>query len=126
MAQIDTPPPASVSPPSAGGGPGRAVMPYRWRTFALWLAGLVALLAALFALREFQIFPRQAGGDAEIAAARATQVALLTHEAVSANRVVGATAAPTTPPSTSERPGPVTAPTAGTPVSAPTPGQQPT
>jgi hypothetical protein len=116
MAQIDIPSPASASPPPADGGPGRAVMPYQGRTFALWLVGLIALLAVLIVLREFQIFPRGAGDDAEIVAARATQGALLTQEAASANRVAVATAPPTS----------VTAPTAGTLGAAVTPGQQPT
>jgi hypothetical protein len=124
MARIDTPAPASASPPPDGGEPRRQDVPYRWRTFALWLAGLLLLLGVLFGLRTFQIFPGPASEDAEIVTARATQAAFLTREAASAKTPpVAATVPAAAPPL--EHPQPTPAAAAATAITAVASGQQP-
>ena len=78
--------------------PSDAEPPYRWRTFFIWAAGIVLLFGVLIALRELHIFPRPAGDDPEIAAAKATQQALMTAAVLTPRPTVAPTRAPTVAP----------------------------
>jgi len=77
----------------AGGEP-----PYRWRTFFIWAAGIVILFGVLIALRDLHIFPRPAGDDPEIVAAKATQQVLLTAEVLTPRPTAVPTRAPAVAP----------------------------
>jgi len=72
--------------------------PYRWRTFFIWAAGLAIIFGVLFALRGLHIFPRPAGDDPEIVAAKATQQALMTAAVLTPRPTVAPTRAPVVAP----------------------------
>lgn len=95
--------------------PQGAEPPYRWRTFFTWAAGLAIIFGVLFALRGLHIFPRPAGDDPEIVAAKATQQALMTAAVLTPRPTVAPTrapaVAPTVQPATRATPVPTTAPT---------------
>ena len=98
MSQLIRKPPG----PDSGAGepqtPAGGEPPYRWRTFFIWAAGIVLLFGVLIALRDLHIFPRPAGDDPEIVAAKATQQALMTAEVLKPRPTVAPTRAPAVAP----------------------------
>ncbi len=94
--------------------------PYRWRTFFIWAAGIVILFGVLIALRDLHIFPRPAGDDPEIVAAKATQQALMTAAVLTPRPTVAPTRAPTVVPATRATTAP-TSQSAVAPLTQPTP-----
>src|SRR5712691_9431815 len=129
MAQLDPRVPTGAPPPSDGGPGGSALREtgFNWRISVGMFVGLAILFGVLFGLRVLHIFPPEPGQDAEIAAARATQAALGTQEALAPRptvAVVGAPAAatsavqvrPAATPATAQQPAPTAAPELQTPV----------
>jgi len=101
--------------------PSDAEPPYRWRTFFIWAAGIVLLFGVLIALRDLHIFPRPAGDDPEIVAAKATQQALPTTASTSAPLAASAAQPINTAIPTSASASAATAPTTGS-IGAVAPG----
>src|SRR5438270_12563895 len=96
MTQIDPLAPTGA-PPLPNGGPGgspRREAGFNWRISAGMFVGLAILFGVLFGLRALHIFPPEPGQDAEIAAARATQAAFGTQEALAPRPTVAVGSAP--------------------------------
>jgi hypothetical protein len=98
--------------------------------------GLAILFGVLFGLRVLHIFPPEPGQDAEIAAARATQAALGTQEALAPRPTVAVGSAPAAAtsavqvrpaatPATAQQSAPTAAPEVQTPVPITVPTTQP-
>src|SRR3982074_1270641 len=100
MTQLDPRAPTGVAPPPKGGpgGPPRREAGFNWRISAGMFVGLAVLFGVLFGLRALHIFPPEPGQDAEIAAARATQAALGTQEALAPRPTVAVAGAPAAAP----------------------------
>src|SRR5438477_12678080 len=96
MTQLDPHVPTGAPPPPDGGpgGSPRRETGFNWRISAGMFVGLAILFSVLFGLRALHIFPPEPGQDAVIAAARATQAALGTQEAVAPRPTVGVAGAP--------------------------------
>jgi hypothetical protein len=144
MTQLDPRAPTGAPPPPKGGpgGSPRREAGFNWRISAGMFVGLAILFGVLFGLRALHIFPPEPGQDAEIAAARATQAALGTQEALAPRPTAAVAgvpqAAPTTPgaasaaqvrpaatPATAQQPAPTAAPEAQTPAPITVPTTQP-
>ncbi len=98
MSQLISKPPGPESGAGEPQTPAGGEPPYRWRTFFAWAAGIVILFGVLIALRDLHIFPRPAGDDPEIVAAKATQQVLLTAEVLTPRPTVVPTRAPAVAP----------------------------
>src|SRR5437899_1702185 len=123
MAQLDPRVPTGAPPPPDGGpgGPPRRETGFNWRISAGMFVGLAILFGVLLGLRVMHIFPPEPGQDAEIAAARATQAALGTQEALAPRPTVAVVGAPAAAPT-------VPGATSGAeviPAATPAPAQQP-
>jgi len=96
MTQLDPhlPTGAPVPPDDNRTGSPRPGPGFNWRVTVGMLVGLVVLFGVLFGLRALQIFPTQPGQDPVIAAARATQAALGTQEALAPRPTVAVAGAP--------------------------------
>src|SRR6266851_3204945 len=96
MTQLDPRAPTGAPPPPDGGpgGSPRRETGFNWRISAGMFVGLAILFGVLFGLRVLHIFPPEPGQDAEIAAARATQAALGTQEALAPRPTVAVGSAP--------------------------------
>src|SRR6266542_5262454 len=89
------------APPPPDGGPGgspRRETGFNWRISAGMFVSLAILFGVLLGLRALHIFPPEPGQDAEIAAARATQAALGTQEALAPRPTVAVGSAPAAAP----------------------------
>jgi len=124
MTQLDPHLPSGAPVPPDDNRPGspRPEPGFNWRVTVGMLVGLVVLFGVLFGLRALQIFPAEPGQDAVIAAARATQAALGTQEALAPRPTLGIAGASAGVPTAA----PTLAPpnTAVQPTSAPTPALQ--
>ena len=100
MAQLDPRVPTGAPPPPDGGpgGSPRRETGFNWRISVGMFVGLAILFGVLFGLRVLHIFPPEPGQDAEIAAARATQAALGTQEALASRPTVAVVGAPAAAP----------------------------
>src|SRR5216684_203214 len=138
MTQLDPRVPTGAPPPPDGGpgGSPRRETGFNWRISAGMFVGLAILFGVLFGLRVLHIFPPEPGQDAEIAAARATQAALGTQEALAPRPTVvvgsvpaAATSAvqvrPAATPATAQQSAPTAAPEVQTPVPITVPTTQP-
>jgi hypothetical protein len=144
MTQLEPRVPTGAPLPSDGGGPSspRREPGFNWRISVGMFVGLAILFGVLFGLRALHIFPPEPGQDAEIAAARATQAALGTQEALApqptvavagvpqvAPTMAAATSAaqvrPAATPATAQQLAPAAAPELQTPVPITVPTTQP-
>ncbi len=137
MTQLDPRVPAGAPPPPDGGpGAPRRETGFNWRISAGMFVGLAILFGVLFGLRVLHIFPPEPGQDAEIAAARATQAALGTQEALAPRPTVAVGSAPAAAtsavqvrpaatPATAQQPAPTAAPEVQTPAPITVPTTQP-
>jgi hypothetical protein len=138
MTQLDprVPTGAPLPPDGGPGGSPRRETGFNWRISAGMFVGLAILFGVLFGLRALHIFPPEPGQDAEIAAARATQAALGTQEALAPRPTVAvgsdtaaATSAvqvrPAAPPATAQQSATTAAPEVQTPVPITVPTTQP-
>src|SRR6202049_2169156 len=96
MTQLDPrlPTGAPATPDDHSPGSPRLERGFNWRVSTGLFVGLVVLFSVLFGLRALHIFPPEPGQDAVIAAARATQAALGTQEALAPRPTVGVAGAP--------------------------------
>ena len=138
MTQLDPRAPTGAPPPPNGGPDGspRRETGINWRISAGMFVGLAILFGVLFGLRALHIFPPEPGQDAEIAAARATQAALGTQEALAPRPTVAVGSAPAAAtsavqvrpaatPATAQQSAPTAAPEVQTPVPITVPTTQP-
>src|SRR6266536_5472679 len=102
MTQLDPRAPTGSPPPSDGRVPSspRREPGSNWRISVGMVVGLAILFGVLFGLRALHIFPPEPGQDGEIAAARATQAALGTQEALAPRPTVAVAGVPQAAPTT--------------------------